>query len=222
MLQKSIQNLYEVFSVYKLNPKITGCYCNVCLSEEYNQYLHQKKLTELNDEDFEAYLSSCDILDDNQNDFKYFIPRMLELCVISHGSDRIYERIAESIYKNWPTTETEALNIFFAAFWYDQLKTKNALAIIFLLYDLADAEYNIELCLKDLSDLKSEELTGLLVNLYDSGYSKELSKYKSRAFNPYHVMIKDWFLSPKNIDLLNNYFKSGKDLYERPMFVIDG
>ena len=219
MLQQSIQDLYKVFSAYKLNTKIQGCYCNVCLDEEYNKYLHDKKLTELNEEDFTGYLSCIDILnpESDNRDFKYFLPRMLELCAISYGFENIYLKIAESDYKNWPTVETEAVNTFFRDFWDDQLKTKSALAIIFLLYDLADAEYNIEPCLKNLSDLKPEELTELLINLYDNNaYLKDPSKY----INPYHAMIKDWFISPKNIDLLTDYFKSGKDPYGRTTFSI--
>jgi hypothetical protein len=221
MLQNSIQNLYQVFSVYKLNRRITGCYCNVCLSEEYNQYLHQKKLTELIAADLEAYMSSCDILDGDQNDFKYFLPRMLELCVISYGFDSIYEKIAESNYQNWPIVEAETINNFFKGFWYDQLKTKNVDAIVGLLYDLADARYNIDLCLKNLSALNPEDLTELLVNLCDSGYLKKLSKYDFKPINEYRVRIKDWALSSKNRELLNNYFESGKDLYGRTRFVIE-
>ncbi|MGB4774339.1 MAG: hypothetical protein WBP45_04145 [Daejeonella sp.] len=221
MLQQNIQNLYQVFFGYKLNRRITGCYCNVCLSEEYNHYLHQKKLSELNDEDFEVYLSSCDILDGNQNDFKYFLPRMLELCVMSSGSDRIHERIAESNYKNWPIIEIEAINIFFQSFWYDQLKTKNADAIIFLLYDLADAEYNVEFCLKNLSAFNPDDLAEFLIILSDNGHLKKLNKYDFNPPNEYRVKIKDWALSAKNRELLANYFKSGKDAYGRTSFVPD-
>ena len=235
MLEESIQNLYRVFSAYKLNRKIYGCYCNVCLSENYNQYLHQKKLTELNDEDFIAYLSSCEILSDDQNDFKHFVPRMLELYARpvnpetylydknfqTYFYDIFCYRLGESLYTKWKVDEVDAVNNFFKELWYHRVKTKNADIIIDLLYDLADAQYPVEFCLKHLSSLKPEVLTELLVQLYDSNHLKELNKYDFNPVNEYRVKIKDWFLTSKNIDLLNDYFKSGKDSYGRTSLIIN-
>ncbi len=225
MLQTSIQNLYKVFSVYKLNRRIYGCYCNVCLSEEYNQYLHEKPLGELTQDDFIAYLGSCEILAGDQNDFKYFIPRMLELIVVHDGEhfmyDSIFDKIGESSYHLWEYDEVEAVNNFFKQLWHSVLKLKETDKTIDIIYALADASYPVEFCLKNLSAFKPDDLAELLVKLYDSDYLNELSKYSFNSPNEYRVKIKEWFLSSKNRNLLSTYFESGKDLYGRTAFVIE-
>ena len=79
MLDKLVKKGYEIFSKYKLNDKITGCYCSVCLDENYNKYLHEKPLIALQGSDFMCYIQSVDVEKGDCNDLRYFFPKFLEI-----------------------------------------------------------------------------------------------------------------------------------------------
>jgi hypothetical protein len=116
-----ITNLYETFSKYHLNEKITGHYCDVCLNDEYNEYLHNKPLSQLTQEDFIGYLCSVDIIDESCNDFKHFLPRLLEIAYeskdpTSYFFDRLWPAIGKTNHHLWPSWEQEALKRFASAY----------------------------------------------------------------------------------------------------------
>ncbi len=228
MLQKSIQNLYEVFSVYKLNRRIQGCYCNVCLSEEYNEYLHSKPLKSLTEEELVAYIMSVDILEDDLNDFKYFIPRFLEFYAFpenksSYFYDVIYGRVGESNYTSWLPEEVSAINNFFQILWTDTFQTNDTIKIVFSLFDLADAGFNISECLKAIENKGELFTTEVLMEILDSIQNK-LSNFKhvySKFIGIEKEKIKEWFLTEKNIALMTNFYQTGEDLYGRTVLILE-
>jgi len=123
MTQSAVDSLYSIFSKYQLNDKITGHYCSVCLDEEYNKFLHDRPLKELGPDSFLTYLSSIDIIDESCNDFKYFIPRLLEIIyeTESHANyffEQIWQTIAKANYHSWPDNEKTEINNFFTEYWH--------------------------------------------------------------------------------------------------------
>ena len=79
-----IENLYRAFSTYKLREKLTGCYCSVCLDEKFNIHVHNTPLLEISEDDVEFYLMAVGILEEEGNDFKYFLPRIMEIILKSN------------------------------------------------------------------------------------------------------------------------------------------
>jgi hypothetical protein len=128
MTHELIKYIYQVFSKYKLNDKITGCYCGVCLTEEFNQRMHDIPLKSIQVDDLHFYTSAVGVTDDDCNDFKYFLPRILELIYkdtdLNEPNDfylfiwGVLERID---YSTWEEDEVELFITFFKLYW-DKMK----------------------------------------------------------------------------------------------------
>jgi hypothetical protein len=78
-LKKSIENLYSVFSKYEIRSFIEGCPC--CVSDRDKEKIHSKELRELEEEDLSRYAFKAMTTWGNVDDFKHFLPRILELCI---------------------------------------------------------------------------------------------------------------------------------------------
>ena len=99
----AIENLYYVFGKYTLNEKVTGHYCPVCLSEEDNIYFHSTSLKQISSFRLSNYFTSVGILEGNLNDYKYFLPRILELAYLNEDEGSsffkyVWKRLAEANY----------------------------------------------------------------------------------------------------------------------------
>lgn len=128
---QEIKHIYDLFSKYKLTNPVTGHYCPVCLSEDDNIYFQQTPLYQSNPLMLSKYFSSVGIMENNQNDFKYFIPRILEIVYKNDGEGsfffpQVWDRLAESKYNEWHEDEVEAINDFFSIYLkkYEELNNK--------------------------------------------------------------------------------------------------
>ncbi len=119
-----IQKAYGIFSKYYLNDYITGCNCDMCITEDYNQFLHKIPLHELTGQDLVHYVECVDTIDEKCNDFKYFFPRILE---IIYNDSKIHDdsffcvfvwnKLSEINFVNWPDNEKEITIEFFKNYW---------------------------------------------------------------------------------------------------------
>ena len=148
MTPSIIENLYRVFSKYKLHQKVTGCYCGVCLDEEFNSYVHNTQLTELSESYLEFYLMAVGILDEEGNDFKYFLPRILEVLLNSKNQSSHFYTIIWKTLGNatkYFNEEERLLLMQFAEAWYDKAKQSNdSETVECALLDLEEAGINIQ------------------------------------------------------------------------------
>lgn len=118
MGQPVIERLYYVFSRYELNEKVTGCYCYVCMDESSNNFLQAKPIKEIDAEEFNQYLGSVDIATGNCNDFKYFLPRILEHLIYDNNlSIHTWNVLFRVDFENWPNDEKSAVVEFFKELW---------------------------------------------------------------------------------------------------------
>ena len=128
MTHELIQNIYSVFSKYQLNDKVTACYCDACMTAEYSDYLHQIPLKDLTADALYVYIGCVGISEGDCNDFKYFLPRILELLYKDTESDDssdfyifiwgVLERIDYAI---WKEEEQKIFLNFFKLYW-DKVK----------------------------------------------------------------------------------------------------
>ena len=144
MKPSPITHLYKTFSAYQLNRRITGHYCEVCLSNDYNQFLHDTPLRLLTEDDFLGYLTSVDILDETCNDFKYFLPRLLEIIYESEDQssyyfDVIWRVLGRINVGTWPVQEQQAIKDFAIAYLDRQTNSRDPLKLKFALEDLEEA-----------------------------------------------------------------------------------
>jgi len=131
MKTQEIKDIYSIFSKYKLGNPVTGHYCQVCLSEEDNIYFQTTPLHLIRPGNLSRYFSSVGIMEENGNDFKYFIPRILEIMYNDEedGSfffPQVWDRLSEANYTSWEKDEVEALDKLFSAYLekYSRLKNK--------------------------------------------------------------------------------------------------
>jgi hypothetical protein len=101
--------------------KLTGCYCDLCLSEQYSNFLTLTPLQELQPDDLIGYLSSVDILLKESRDFKYFLPRLLELEIQTDDFsnffyDLVWTVLGRTDHEIWPILEKNALKAFAQAY----------------------------------------------------------------------------------------------------------
>ncbi len=114
-LDRAVERLYEVFRVYPLRPVIDSC--PHCKLEESEARLHARSLRELGWQDLEDYAFKAMTTFGDVDDFKHFIPRLLELCLPVDAAwpfepDVVLEKLAYAEWKSWPRPESEAVRAF--------------------------------------------------------------------------------------------------------------
>lgn len=121
-LKIAIEALYETFKEYRLNAVIPGCPC--CVSDEDKSILHSKKLTELTGEDLSRYTFKAMITWGGVQEFKHFLPRILELksnkslmidLFIING------KLDHSHWKEWGAAEQASIKHFFRVWWNHEI-----------------------------------------------------------------------------------------------------
>lgn len=131
MQPQEITNIYTLFSKYKLSNPVTGHYCPVCLSEDDNNYFQATPLQLVQPINLSRYFSSVGILEDGGNDFKYFIPRILEIIYNDDQNDpsfffpQVWDRLAEANYNQWKNQEVESINKLFKIYLEKEFQTKS-------------------------------------------------------------------------------------------------
>jgi len=116
-----IEKIYLEFSRYRLNNPITGCYCGVCLTEEFNNDIQKIPLRNISCASMNFYLSAVGITDDNCNDFRYFLPRILEIIQTGLSAENdlfyIWNVFYQIDFSNWEHREIKLVEEFFRRFW---------------------------------------------------------------------------------------------------------
>ena len=78
-MDEAIQHVYEVFATYR-KPKDFPA-CEHCLSQEEKHSLISTKLMDLSPDELDSYAADVFLTVGSVADFKYFFPRILDLCV---------------------------------------------------------------------------------------------------------------------------------------------
>lgn len=143
-----IENLYRTFSTYKLREKLTGCYCNVCLNEDFNNHVHNTSLLKISEDDLEFYLMAVGILEDGGNDFKYFLPRILEIILksndyTSHFYTSVWKLLAE-VTKYLNEAEKDLLQQFGQSYYNKASQFNNFTFIEDALSELDEAGIKVQ------------------------------------------------------------------------------
>ena len=123
MLKKSIQNLYRVFEKYPLAKKIIGC--PHCELDNAESKLHNNSLKNLTWEDFGVYPAKAMTTFGEVDDFKHFLPRLLELYAIDYNNlkydfDYILHKLEYGHWEDWDKLEQQAVSNFVRS-WFDSL-----------------------------------------------------------------------------------------------------
>lgn len=107
-----IQPIYDTFSCYKLNQDMFHCPC--CISQEEAAILYLKDFRIMDKDDFGNYPGKALSTWGDVQDFKHFLPRILELeSYNDYGLHYLSSKFEYANFSAWPSSEKESLENFF-------------------------------------------------------------------------------------------------------------
>jgi hypothetical protein len=125
-LQAAIGDLYATFAAYPLKRVIEGC--PHCVSRADSDALHVRALDTLTADDVRYYATKAMTTFGDAEDFKHFLPRLLELLAreleaggagenLGFNEEILGGKLALAGYAGWPAVEREAVDRFLDALW---------------------------------------------------------------------------------------------------------
>lgn len=126
-IQNTIENLYEVFSKYPGNSKMQASpnYGNI---DQWNSGLFSKPLTALDEEDLSLFTGKVLTTWGELDDFKHFLPRILELTSQlnpPYEVQVVYHKLDYAKWQDWDLDEREAIIEFNRALWISLLNNRS-------------------------------------------------------------------------------------------------
>lgn len=118
-LKISIEKLYDIFEKYQGLSKLEGSPLYDDL-DIWNKQLRSKKLRDLTNEDLSRFAGSVILTWGDENDYRCYLPRILELTAeLQTPFDiwTIYSRLEDANWKTWNIEEQNALNEFTVELW---------------------------------------------------------------------------------------------------------
>jgi len=125
-LKISIEGLYTTFSRYPFRSTMDGCPC--CVSDTDKEKIHTKKLRQLDGDDLSRYAFKAMTTWGDKNDFKHYLPRILELLSTTDFIVDTFVVLGKLDYAKWTTwaaNEQDVIKDFLLAWWKDMIKHKS-------------------------------------------------------------------------------------------------
>jgi hypothetical protein len=121
-LRGAIEGLYATFAKYPRREHVEGCPC--CVDNEDHARLYSAALRKLDQHDLETFAFKTMSTWGDTDDFRHFLPRMLELVATVPdwtAGDVMLGKLAYGKWLTWPADEQAAVVVFFDAVWADIL-----------------------------------------------------------------------------------------------------
>ncbi|GGG32567.1 hypothetical protein [Hymenobacter glacieicola] len=118
LVTSALAEVYRQFSRYRLHQLPDACPCCITLAE--NTILWMVPLPELSEQQLRRYAFKAMTTWGNTNDFRYFLPRLLELVIQPESEidkEVFFGKIIQAGWAAWPTADREAVRIFIRAWW---------------------------------------------------------------------------------------------------------
>ncbi len=173
-ISQAIQEIYTVFSSYKKPQTLKVC-CEQCFSQQEAKEILAKPLRELTFKDFASYLNAPVIAGGDINDFKFFLPRILELhsqLQEPEALKSIFNHLGEADYrKKWNNEEIQSIN-HYVILWWEYCLSRDKPSISYELCDILSTHFDIEILL-DLWDksVYPTAIEHLISFVYDGGFA---------------------------------------------------
>jgi hypothetical protein len=126
-LKISIEKLYDIFAKYQGLSKLEGSPLYDDLKTWHKQ-LRSKKLRELTDEDLSLFAGKVILTWGDENDYRFYLPRILELTAelkTPYDIWTLYSRLEDANWKTWNADEQTVINEFTVELW-NNLLTDNS------------------------------------------------------------------------------------------------
>jgi hypothetical protein len=120
-LKQAIEAVYEQFAA-PTPARIEGCPC--CIDRKTANALHDRPLRSLTTDDLGAYSSSVFLTVGDIVDFRYFLPRILELTVVDPsfypGPEIVLGKLPLAGWKSW-SKDDQTVNCRLVDVWFDEV-----------------------------------------------------------------------------------------------------
>lgn len=116
-----VNDLYRAFGRYGLRAHIEGCPC--CTTEDDQKSVRVRSLRALTADDLDRYLGKAMTTWGDADDFRHFLPRLLELMVSDPDSSLYFDpryllpKLAYADWGSWPPKEQAAVKSFLLLRW---------------------------------------------------------------------------------------------------------
>lgn len=119
-LEQASAQLYAAFACYPARRTMWACSC--CVKREEIVALTTVPLRSLSGDDLGRYAFKAMTTWGDSEDFRSFLPRLLELCVLDPGahcvdSETICRKLEYAQWAKWPQEERQAIVDYLLAFW---------------------------------------------------------------------------------------------------------
>jgi hypothetical protein len=208
-LQKAIAGLYEAFSCEPKPSAIGWCNCDACAPKENVSVLISKPLRSLAPDELSHYASSAFLTAGSEADFKYFLPRILEILVIEDGwwpSPEVVGRaITNAGWNHFSASQKISLLSFFNEVLINLIENKNGWAIDEWICGIARGVPDLQPYLNLI-----EKNPSALIAFYEEN-SETLNKERLKnSFwdkeSPNEKILLGWFQSERIKNLINETY----------------
>ncbi|HEY5893200.1 MAG TPA: hypothetical protein VIT91_08225 [Chthoniobacterales bacterium] len=124
MPREEIERLYDVFSRYSRPTQLEGCPC--CTSPAEALLLVNKPIRTLTAPELEHYAFKALSTWGTVNDYKYFLPRILELTdsgSLLCDTEILLQKLYYGGFRDWPPDEQQAVRDYIFGVWREALQT---------------------------------------------------------------------------------------------------
>ena len=218
-LRNSIEQLYRVFSDHRPHPAPEGCPC--CATEEHKIQLASKPLRELTDDDLYEFYSSALLTWGTVEDFKWFLPRLLELAatfeIVMIDWEILLGKLRLGEWKTWKNSEKEAIDDFLAASWQSCLESgAGSFAVDSLLCGLGRAVDDLAPYLLIWSDCRLKTGYQRLDEFIDENFhtlvkGKGLSNGFWNDAEPQMTQVMEWLTNKRTLKNLEQIYLDQPD-----------
>jgi hypothetical protein len=120
--RQALETVYSVFTESGRPQRITVCPC--CVSEAEQEAMIRTRLRDLSWQQLERYLSAVFLTSCAQEDFRYFLPRLLDLSIHVRWDfecqwELLLGKLGLGAWRTWSKREQEALEAFLRAHFED-------------------------------------------------------------------------------------------------------
>ena len=208
-INNNIKILYEVFKSYTILGNLRERSCDCCITNSDIKFLMSKKLKDLSEQDLWYFMTSAITTFGNKNDYKHFLPRILELLYSNESliDDFLtFEKLNYSNWKSWEEEEFKSIQNYFLALWVDALNNnsdgKYFESVFTLVLKYIPAEKVFSEWEKNFSIKRIKTILKYI--LYNHKFN--ISREKDELFNK-------WLSSKEVLELLEKKYNKIEDVF---------
>lgn len=192
MPQADIEHLYHVFARYHAPRRLEGCPC--CTSPSEAEHLRHKPLRTITSPELEHYAFKALSTWGTLKDYKYFLPRILELTddqSLRCDTEITLRKLAYGDFANWPADERSAIQVVIGRMWRDRVRAHDLWAADAVLCGAASVIDDVSPLLQDADVIAPDFRAWYAIEHSDQTKRKLRNSFWDRGARNY-VRVVSW------------------------------